>query len=98
MTQPPAVSASPTVGELGSNWKPDTAAFGARLALVRWQLNYNQKEAAIACGVPAASWRSWEVDGSMPRDLVAIATLIAERTGCDRLWLLMGDDTAASAA
>ena len=31
-------------------------------------------------------------DGTLPRDLVAITTLIAERTGCDRLWLMLGDD------
>lgn len=97
MTQEPLGSATLERGELPPNWKPDAAAFGARLALIRWQLNYNMKEAALACGVPPASWRSWEVDGGMPRDQVATCTLIAERTGCDRIWLLAGDAVAGAA-
>lgn len=98
MTQPPLGSTTLAAGELPPNWKPDTTAFGARLALIRWQLNFNQKEAAIACGLPPASWRSWETDGTLPRDLVAVTTVIAERTGVDRLWLMLGDDAPASAA
>lgn len=97
MTQPPLGSTTLAAGELPAGWKPDTTAFGARLALIRWQLRYNQKEAAIACGVPPASWRTWEVDGMLPRDLVAVTTLIAERTGCDRLWLMLGEDTERAA-
>jgi transcriptional regulator with XRE-family HTH domain len=80
---------------LPDNWKPDISAFGARLALLRWQKGWNQKEAAIACGVPPASWRAWEVDGKLPRDLVVVTAEIAERTGISRLWLLFGDDQPA---
>lgn len=98
MTQPPLGSTTLAAGELPTNWKPDTSAFGARLALIRWQLNYNQKEAAIACGVAPATWVAWETGGSMPRDLVAVTTQIAERTGVDRLWLMLGDDAPAASA
>lgn len=96
MTQAPVEDGSREAATLPPNWKPDTSAFGARLALIRWQLNYNQKEAALVCGVPPASWRAWEVDGSMPRDLVAVASQVAERTGCNRMWLMVGDEVGAS--
>jgi len=98
MTQPPLGNATLAAGELPANWKPDTSAFGARLALIRWQLNYNLKEAAIACGFPPATWTTWETGGTMPRDLVAVTTQIAERTGVDRLWLMLGDEAPAVAA
>jgi transcriptional regulator with XRE-family HTH domain len=98
MTQPPLGNATLAAGELAANWKPDTSAFGARLALIRWQLNYNQKEAAIAAGFPPATWVAWETGGSMPRDFAAVTSQIAERTGVDRLWLMLGDEAPAVAA
>ncbi|WFF07219.1 hypothetical protein O7622_01060 [Micromonospora sp. WMMD1076] len=91
MTQAPAASTSLNGVELPDNWKPDTSAFGARLALLRWQLNFNMKEAALVCGFPAQSWRTWELDGTSPRDIVAVARQIADRTRCDYLWLLLGE-------
>ena len=53
-------------------------------------MNWNVKEAARECGVPAASWRSWE-EGAQPRRVFEVLGLIAERTGADYMWLLMGD-------
>lgn len=68
-------------------WVPGTASFGARLALVRHRMGWNIKEAALACGVPPASWRAWELNGSSPRDMVNIAIRISKRSGCDTYWL-----------
>lgn len=50
----------------------------------------NVKEAAVECGLPAESWRTWERDGVTPRRVVEISEQIAEKTGCDYLWLLTG--------
>jgi transcriptional regulator with XRE-family HTH domain len=75
----------------GQGWIPTDDTFGARLALVRQRMGWgNVKEAAMACGVPAGSWRNWERDGRLPRDLAKIAALIAERTGADCDWLIRG--------
>jgi transcriptional regulator with XRE-family HTH domain len=70
------------------NWVPKLATFGARLAAVRHHMGWNIKEAATACGVPAQSWRGWELDGREPHRQVTIALAIAGRTGCDVDWLL----------
>ncbi len=72
-------------------WIQDDSTFGARLALVRFRMGWNMKEAALACGVPAASWRGWEADGSLPRDYVAICRVISSRTLCDYGWLREGE-------
>jgi len=77
---------TPTV----TGWTIDDSTFGARLALVRQRMDWNIKEAARECGLPAASWRTWERDGVTPRNIVEIAGLISERTGCDYGWLLAG--------
>lgn len=67
---------------------PDDEAFGARLALVRQRMGWgNVKEAALACGLPVESWRGWERDGRLPRDLVGTCRAIAQRTGADVNWL-----------
>lgn len=70
-------------------WTVDDSTFGARLALIRQRMRWNIKEAARECGVPAASWGTWE-DGAAPRKLVDVSTLIAQRTGCDLGWLIAG--------
>src|SRR5262245_5430234 len=70
-------------------WVPELT-FGARLALIRHRMGWNIKEAAAACGLPAQSWRGWEVDGHLPRRYITIAMAIANRTGCDYLWLVHG--------
>lgn len=70
-------------------WVPSTEQFGARLALVRQSQHWNIKEAALACGIPEASWRSWE-KGAKPRDMVEVCHDIADRTGVDFYWLIAG--------
>lgn len=79
----------PASAEQQAAWIPDDGAFGARLALIRQRLGWgNVKEAAIACGLPPESWRTWERDNVMPRNYPNICRQIAERTGCDLSWLM----------
>jgi transcriptional regulator with XRE-family HTH domain len=68
-------------------WRPDDSTFGARLALVRHACGWNAKEAALACGLPFQSWRNWEMNGRLPRDLIGTCHQIAEHTGVDVAWL-----------
>lgn len=65
-------------------------SFAARLAMIRHEMGWNLKEAALACGFPPGSWREWELRGRDPRGLVEIAERIAERTGVDHYWLMTG--------
>lgn len=71
---------------------PRTSSFGARLALIRWQMGWNMKEAALACGFSQQSWRGWEVGGHDPRGFSDVAERIADRTGIDEFWILTGKD------
>lgn len=71
-------------------WVPRDASFGMRLAMIRKQMQWNAKEAAVACGLPQNSWRDWEVNDARPRDIIAVARKIAERTGVDFYWLIDG--------
>ncbi len=69
-------------------WRPDALTFGARLALIRQHQGWgNVREAALACGLPPESWRSWERDGRQPRNYVAVCAQISDRTGVDLSWL-----------
>lgn len=71
-----------------AGWVADDSTFGARLALIRQRMGWgNVKEAALACGVPVASWRNWERDGRLPRDLIQVSGQISRTTGCDQAWL-----------
>lgn len=70
-------------------WVPEIA-FATRLAIVRQHLHWNAKEAALACGFPQASWRSWEVEGRRPHDLERVCQRISERTGVAYVWLMTG--------
>lgn len=80
-----------TTDRATQGWVADDSTFGARLALIRQRMHWgNVKEAAVACGLPVESWRSWERDGRVPQRLVEIASIIADRTGCDYGWLLTG--------
>lgn len=77
-----------TTAPTDQGWVADDREFGARLALIRQRMAWgNVKEAALACGVPVESWRNWERDGRLPRDLMTITAKIAARTGCDQAWL-----------
>lgn len=71
-------------------WIPTDTDFGARLAAIRHRMGWNIKEAARECQVPAATWRLWEVDGAIPRNIITMAMTVATRTGCDYLWLVHG--------
>lgn len=77
-------------------WIPDDTDFGARLALVRWRMGWNIKEAAAACGVPAASWRLWELGGAQPRKLMVVGRQISSRTGVNLAWLVDGRELLGS--
>lgn len=82
-----------TTPELATDsWVPDDLTFGARLALIRQRMGWNVKEAALACGLPAQSWRGWEIGGREPHRRTTIAMTIAAKTGCDFLWLVHGPD------
>lgn len=84
-----AVHGEPLSANLGQGWTVDDSTFGARLALVRQRMQWNIKEAARECGIPAASWGTWE-GGAMPRRYTEMCRLISDRTGCDYGWLLDG--------
>jgi hypothetical protein len=72
-------------------WIPTDSTFGARLALIRQHMAWgNVKEAALACGLPPESWRTWERDGVEPRGLTRIARQISNAVGCDYGWLVGG--------
>lgn len=78
-----------TVQATERGWVPDVSDFGARLALIRQYMGWgNVKEAAVACGLPVSSWRSWERDNRLPRDYRAICLAISQTTGCDLGWLM----------
>lgn len=76
------------------SWVPTTSSFGARLALIRWKMGWNMKEAALACGFSQQSWRGWELRGSDPRGFADVARKISERTGVDEYWILTGRELA----
>lgn len=63
--------------------------FAARLALVRNKMGWNAKEAALACGLPAQSWRNWEA-GKRPHDYIEVCQKITDRTGVSTEWLVLG--------
>ena len=70
--------------------RPDASQFGARLALVRHKMKWNVKEAALACGLPPATWRAWESTGALPRDYLGACRAIAQRANIDLDWLVYG--------
>lgn len=70
--------------------EPTLEAFGARLALIRWAKGWNIKEAALACRLPQASWREWELSHRAPRNMVEVAQAIADATGYSDYWIMTG--------
>ena len=79
-----------TTEQPASNWIPDVATFGARLALVRWRMGWNLKEAAVECNLTQNSWGNWET-GSMPRNYIEVVNRIVLRTQVNKLWLMTGE-------
>lgn len=73
-----------------SEWVP-TDTFGARLALIRQQLGgWNVKRIATLCDVDDQSWRNWEKGPGKPRDYPTICRQIANATGANYEWLMVG--------
>lgn len=72
------------------DWIPSASDFATRLVLVRHQMGWNLKEAALACGVKAQSWREWELENRKPRDYEGVCRQISESSGCSLVWLMTG--------
>jgi transcriptional regulator with XRE-family HTH domain len=79
-----------STSELASNWIPDVATFGARLALVRWRMGWNLREAERECNITQNLWGGWEA-GKEPRSFVEVVNRITLRTGVNRVWLMTGE-------
>jgi transcriptional regulator with XRE-family HTH domain len=80
---------SAMTSEKTAPWIPaDT--FGMRLRRVRAELNKNGIEFAALCGLDRGQLSAWE-NGTMPRNVAAIAQTVADATGVDREWLAFGD-------
>lgn len=79
-----------------ATWVPDLTAFSTRLAVVRNRMGWNAKEAALACGLPASSWRNWEA-GKRPHDLAMVCNTISRRTGVPATWLAFGPEAMQAA-
>jgi len=60
-----------------------------RLLLLRHELGLTVDDISALCDVPSATWSTWE-RGTRPRDLAAVVSRIADRTGYDRDWLMWG--------
>ncbi len=75
---------------LHQGWIPDTATFGARLALVRWRYGWNVREAERECNVSQNLWAGWE-QGKMPRNFIEIVNRIVLRTQVNKVWLMTGE-------
>lgn len=85
------IVASVTTAYETHGWIASDDTFGARLAMIRQHKGWgNVKEAALACGIPVQSWRTWERDGKQPRYYPYVCQQIAERSGADFSWLLDG--------
>lgn len=69
---------------------PSSDNFAVRLVLLRHEMRWNAKEAALACGISPQSWREWELSGRRPRDYEGVCKQIAARTKCDLIWLMAG--------
>lgn len=80
---------------LTKNRIPTDATFAARLALVRNDMQWNLKEAAVECGFQMNAWGNWEA-GGMPRGYQEVCEKISKRTGIDVVWLMMGSQRQPS--
>lgn len=72
-----------------TDWVPDTSTFGARLALIRWKMGWNIREAERECGISQNNWSGWE-QGKAPRKIVEVVSSIHWATGVSRDWLMFG--------
>lgn len=72
------------------DWIPAADDFATRLVLIRHEMGWNLKEAALACGIRAQSWREWELEHRKPRDYEKVCQQISKRSGCNLVWLMTG--------
>jgi transcriptional regulator with XRE-family HTH domain len=80
-----------TAHERSTAWTPE-GTFAERLALIRVHHGWNVLEAAKACGMPRATWASWEA-GVSPRDFVQACHKVAAAANVDVYWLMTGQVT-----
>ena len=72
------------------DWIPRTEDFATRLVLIRHEMGWNLKEAALACDIRAQSWREWELEHRKPRDYENVCRQISQHSGCNFVWLMTG--------
>ncbi len=72
-----------------TDWVPSTDTFGARLALVRQKMGWNQKQASEECDLSINAWARYEDEGGVA-DLIGTVRKIVSRTGVNEMWLLTG--------
>jgi transcriptional regulator with XRE-family HTH domain len=81
---------------LAPGWVPEDT-FGDRLRSVRRQLGLHVEDIAVMCGVPLATWSTWE-NGARPRQLDVVVRKVAAATKCDRDWLMWGREVGAQSS
>lgn len=59
--------------------------------MVRQANGWNITQAARACGLPEATWRTWE-RGSLPQQYHEVCKAISDATGLPLVWLLTGQE------
>src|ERR1044072_9203011 len=69
-------------------------SFSNRLMLARAHAGHlSIREAADLCDLGRGAWTNWE-KGARPADIIDIATVVADKLGVDRDWLLFGGQLA----
>lgn len=69
-------------------------SFAARLMLIRMHAGHlSIRDAAEKCALGRGAWTNWE-KGALPGDIIGVATVIADKLGVDRDWLLFGGSLA----
>jgi hypothetical protein len=65
-------------------------SFANRLMLARAHAGHlSIREAAELCDLGRGAWTNWE-KGTLPGDIIEVATIVAEKLQVDREWLLFG--------
>ena len=73
-------------------------SFANRLMLARAHAGHlSIREAADLCDLGRGAWTNWE-KGARPADIIDIATVVADKLGVDRDWLLFGGQLADAQA
>lgn len=78
------------MGERG--WIPQSDdTFAKRLQVIRMAKGLTVEQTAEMCGVPTATWSTWE-RGTKPRDFIEMVNRIAAALGVDLAWLAFGPE------